>query len=165
MFKRILPLALIGAAAAFAAPALALPPFTTAAKSGPASGLQAQLAAVSVSRHATFDRIVLRFKFARPGYQVRYVPKIIADGSGLPVAVLGSGKLLIRLEPARAHTVATGSPTVARRLTPLFPALRQLKISGDFEGVVSFGAGINGQKPFRVFTLTAPQRIVVDIQH
>ena len=58
-----------------------------------------------------------------------------------------------------------GSPTVPRSLTPLFPALRQLKISGDFEGVVSFGAGINGQKPFRVFTLTAPQRIVVDIRH
>ena len=164
MLKRIACLALL-ASAAVAAPAFALPSFSTAPKAGPASGsAQAQVAALSVSRHAGFDRIVIRFKFSRPGYKVHYVPKVIADGSGLPVPLLGSRSLLVRLEPAWAHTTA-GSAVILRVVTPRFPPIRQVKVAGDFERVVSLGVGINGRKPFRVLALAAPPRIVVDVQH
>ena len=71
---------------------------------------------------------------------------------------------LSRLEPTRAHT-ASGSAVILRVVTPRFPAIRQVKIAGDFEGVVSLGVGINGRKPFRVLALAAPPRIVVDVQH
>ena len=164
MLTRIACLSLL-ASAAVVAPAFALPPFSTAPKAGPASGsTQAQVAALSVSRHPGFDRIVIRFKFSRPGYKAHYVSKVIADGSGLPVTLLGSRSLLVRLEPARAHTMA-GSAVVLRVVTPRFPAIRQVKVSGDFEGVVSLGVGINGRKPFRVLVLASPPRIVVDVQH
>ena len=164
MLKRIACLSLL-VSAAIAVPAFALPPFSTAPKAGPAIGsVQAQVAALSVSRHPGFDRIVIRFRFSRPGYKVDYVPKVIADGSGLPVPLLGSRSLLVRLEPARAHTTA-GAVVILRVVTPRFPAIRQVKIAGDFEGVVSLGVGINGRKPFRVLALAAPPRIVVDVQH
>lgn len=164
MSKRIALLAL--STAALAAPALAAPPFTTAPKSGAASSSsQARLLSVTVSKQATFDRIVFRFAGSRPGYHVRYVPKIVADGSGLPIPLAGSKKLSIVFQPARAHGAPAGSPTLRSTRTPSYPSLRQLKIAGDFEGVVSYGAGINGLKPFRVVTLNAPPRVVIEIRH
>ena len=50
-------------------------------------------------------------------------------------------------------------------LTPRCPNLRQVKLAGDFEGVVSFGLGLRRKTGFRVFRLTAPTRIVVDVRH
>ena len=107
---------------------------------------------------------MIRFKLSRPGYKVHYVPKVIADGSGQPVTLLGSRSLLVRLEPARAYTMA-GSAVISRILTPRLSAIRQVKVAGDFEGVVSLGVGVNGRKPFRVLALASPPRIVVDVQH
>jgi hypothetical protein len=40
-----------------------------------------------------------------------------------------------------------------------------VKIAGDFEGVVSFGLGLRRKTGFRVFRLTAPTRIVIDVAH
>ena len=164
MLKRIACLSLL-VSAAVAAPSLALPSFSTVPKAGPASGsTQAQVAALSVSRHPGFDWIVIRFTFSRPGYKVHYVPKVIADGSGLPVPLLGSHSPQVRLEPARAHTLA-GSAVILRVVSPRFLSIRQVKVAGDFEGVVSLGVGIDGRKPFRVLALASPPRIVVDVQH
>ena len=51
-----------------------------------------------------------------------------------------------------------------RQLTPLCPNLRH-RAAGDFEGVVSFGLGLRRKTGFRVFRLTAPTRIVIDVAH
>ncbi len=143
--------------------AVSLPAFTTAAKSRtvPASTPQATLASVTVGRHATFDRIVFRWRGSTPGYQVRYIPQVIGDGSGEPIPVRGRYFLGIRFEPTVNGTTA-GVPST---YTPLFPTLRQMKVSGDFEGVVNFGAGLSKRAGFRVFTLSSPRRIVVDVKH
>jgi hypothetical protein len=50
-------------------------------------------------------------------------------------------------------------------MTPLCSNVRQIKAVGDFEGVVSFGIGLRRMTGFRVFRLTAPTRIVVDVEH
>ena len=50
-------------------------------------------------------------------------------------------------------------------LTPRFPTLRQVKFGGDFEGYVSAGLGLADRVGFRVFTLTNPYRVVVDVAH
>jgi hypothetical protein len=41
--------------------------------------------------------------------------------------------------------------------------LRQVKGAGDFEGTVSFGLGLASTSGFRVFTLSGPDRLVVDV--
>ena len=48
--------------------------------------------------------------------------------------------------------------------TPRFPEIRQVKGVGDFEGVTSYGVGLASKKAFRVFTLTSPNRLVVDVR-
>lgn len=143
--------------------ATASPAFTTAPKAKAASPatLPATLARITVGRHPTFDRIVFRFTGQAPGYRVQYVPQVIQDGSGLPVALLGRRFLQIRLEP----TVNGSSINAPSVITPRFPTLRQLKRAGDFEAVIAYGAGLSKRAGFRVFTLSSPRRIVVDVSH
>jgi hypothetical protein len=50
-------------------------------------------------------------------------------------------------------------------MSPLCANLQQVKAVGDFEGVVSFGLGLRRKTGFRVFRLTDPTRIVIDVAH
>jgi hypothetical protein len=142
----------------FAADALGLPPFTTASKTSPGGAGQAQMFALATGCHATFDRLVIRARSARPGYDVRYVRRVFADPSGNPVRLRGTKRLLLVSHNATGHALP-------RVKTPLCPNLRQVKVAGDFEGVVSIGLGLARKTGFRVFRLTGPTRIVVDVKH
>jgi hypothetical protein len=153
------------ALACSAATALALPPFTSAPKSSPGSGGQAELYQIAAGCHATYDRFVIRARLAKPGYRVRYVNQVVQDGSGLPVTLLGSKRLLVVVPNGRAHTADGTASLVPQVLTPLCPNLRQVKLAGDFEGVVSFGLGLKFKTGFRVFRLTNPTRVVIDVLH
>lgn len=147
-----------------AAVAFALPPFTTAPKSSPGSGAQAELFGAATRCHPTFDRFVIRARSGTPRYDVRYVKRIVADGSGRPVALRGTKRIRVVIRNARGHTQG-GTNLLPRVTTPLCPNLRQIKTAGDFEGIVSFGLGLRRKTGFRVFRLTAPTRIVIDIAH
>ncbi|MCW3065736.1 MAG: Peptidoglycan-binding domain 1 protein [Solirubrobacterales bacterium] len=147
-----------------AAVAFGLPPFTTAPKSSPGSGGQAELSGVDAGCHATFDRLVVRARFATSSYDVRYVNRIIADPSGVPVALLGTTRIRVVIRNARGHTNG-GTNLLPGLVTPLCPNLRQIRKAGDFEGVVSFGLGLRHKTGFRVFRLSGPTRIVVDVAH
>ena len=147
-----------------AATAFGLPPFTTAPKTATGSGGQAELFAIATGCHPTFDRFVVRARSATPGYSVRYVSKVVADGSGKTVQLLGTKRIHVVVRDARAHT-SGGGALLPGALTPLCSNLRQAKLAGDFEGVVSFGLGLRRKTGFRVFRLSAPTRIVVDVLH
>jgi len=147
-----------------AAAAFGLPPFSTAPKTSSGSGGQAELFAIAAGCHPTFDRFVIRARLGTPGYNVRYVTKVVADGSGKTVSLLGTKRIHVVIREARAHT-SGGTDLLPNVLTPLCPNLRQVKGAGDFEGVVSFGIGLRRKTGFRVFRLTAPTRVVIDVLH
>jgi hypothetical protein len=147
-----------------AAVAFGLPPFTTAAKSSPGSGGQAEVFGVATGCHSSFDRFVIRARFGTPRYDVRYVKRIVADGSGRPVTLRGTKRIRVVIRNARGHTQG-GTNLLPRVRTPLCPNLRQVKTAGDFEGVVTFGLGLRRKTGFRVFRLTGPTRIVIDVAH
>jgi len=159
----------IALAALLAAPAAAygLPPFSTDPKSaGPDDGGQTELSGVSVACHKRFDRFVVTAHDVTPAaYRARYVKRIIADGSGDVVALRGRKRIRLLFPTARAHRESDGAPLVPRVVTPLCPNLRQVKLAGDFEGVVTFGFGLRAKTGFRVFRLTAPDRVVLDVHH
>jgi len=144
--------------------AFGLPPFTTAPKSSPGSGGQAELFGVATACHSTFDRFVIRARFATPPYGVRYVRRILAEGSGRPVRLRGTKRIRVVSRNARGHTQGGRNLLPAVR-TPLCRNLRQIKTAGDFEGVVSFGLGLRRKTGFRVFRLGRPKRIVIDVAH
>jgi hypothetical protein len=144
--------------------ALGLPPFSTERKSAGAAGDQAELFAVAVGCHAKFDRFVIRARFGTPGYVVRYARRIVEDGSGRPVRLRGTKRIRVTIRRARAHTEA-GARLLPPVLTPLCPNLRQVKDAGDFEGIASFGLGLRRKTGFRVFRLSNPTRVVIDVSH
>lgn len=140
-------------------------PFTTSPRSSAGTGATAQLYGVRVGRHVGFDRVVFDFRFGRPRYDVRYTPRIVADGSGLPVPVLGRRFIEVSFRSAGTDAAAGAPTSVPHVLTPRFPQLRQVKKTGEFEAVVSFGLGLRSRAGFRVFRLTSPTRVVIDVAH
>jgi hypothetical protein len=149
---------------AAATPARALPAFGTAPVSLPGSGGagpggQVTIRSVTVGRHDSegFDRVVFTVAGGLPAVTVGYVPQVIADGSGKPVPLLGTAFLQVSM-----RMTTQGSPQ--QTITPAgFLALKQVKGAGDFEGVTSYGLGQATKAGFRVFTLTGPNRVVIDV--
>lgn len=154
----------VGLCLGLAASAFGLPPFTTTPKSAPGSGGQAELYRIDAACHASYDRFVIRARSGTPRYDVRYVSKIVADGSGDTVSLQGTKRLRVQIHNARAHT-QSGGVLLPNVKTPLCSNLRQLKLAGDFEGVVTFGLGLRRRTGFRVFRLTDPTRVVIDVAH
>lgn len=90
-----------------------------------------------------FSRLSFAFRGALPGYEVAYVPRVEADGSGNPIRLSGNAFLRVRFDQAQAHG-ADGRTTVLSSPGPEigFPTLRGYGAAGDFEGVVSYGIGV-----------------------
>jgi hypothetical protein len=129
------------------------------------AGAQSQptLVAVRAGRHPGFDRVVFEFRGGLPSHRVRYVDRLVQDGSGNQVQVAGAADLEVVFHDAVAHD-ASGQPSVSpRRFSPGFPALEEVALLGDFEGVVSYGLGLDHRVPFKTFTLSNPSRLVVDL--
>jgi hypothetical protein len=129
------------------------------------AGAQSQptLVAVRAARHPGFDRVVFEFRGGLPSHRVRYVDRLVQDGSGNQVQVAGAADLEVVFRDAVAHD-GNGRPSVGpRRFSPGFPVLEEVTLLGDFEGVVSYGLGLDHRVPFKTFTLSNPSRLVVDL--
>jgi hypothetical protein len=121
------------------------------------------LVAVRAGGHPGFDRVVFEFRDGLPTHRVRYVDRLVQDGSGNVVSVAGAADLEVVFEGANAHD-DSGAPTVARRrFSPGLTAVKEVAQVSDFEAVVSYGIGLDRRRPIEVSTLSGPSRLVVDI--
>jgi hypothetical protein len=109
-----------------------------------------------------FDRIVFEFDGPIPATTIGYQPSAVACGSGFTVPVLGSGTLIVRFDNAVAHN-DMGMTTSPLQVGGTGVAILEARSICDFEGIVSWAVGTDGVRPFRVFTLTGPNRVVIDI--
>lgn len=126
------------------------------------------LTALRTATHPDHERMVVEIgpeASGRPGYQVEYIDRPLVEcGSGRQIFPVGDAWLELRLEPAAAHT-EEGRPTLGARELPLDGALlRRVYRTCDFEGIVVFVMALAEPNPYRVFTLTDPWRIVVDVE-
>lgn len=125
------------------------------------------LSSVESATHASYDRVTFEFSTGGvPGHHVEYIEEPIREcGSGNEVDVAGTGRLVVRLEPAQAHD-DQGQVTIQSRTRALaMPALDEMKLTCDFEGQVQWVLGVVSPAPFRVTELAAPPRLVVDVRH
>jgi hypothetical protein len=114
----------------------------------PAAALPA-LYAIGAGTHPAetppYDQLSFRFLGGFPSYDIEFVPELIADGSGLPVSMPGTGAILkVVFRGAQAHTEDGTASTITREPGPAlgYPALTSYAAAGDFEGVVSYGIGV-----------------------
>ena len=110
-----------------------------------------------------YDRVVISLDRPAANYQVHYVRKVLADGTGEPVSLRGSADLEVRISRALAHDDQGGSTVPVRNHVRSWTPLRQARIVSDFEGVLQLGIGLSARVDFRVLTLTAPDRLVIDL--
>ncbi len=157
----------LGAAVA-AAPAVA--DLAAPTGTGPQSGSHAVtapptpvLTGLAPGGHAAYDRVVVTFDGAIPSWQVAY-GAVQNGASGQPRTLAGSATLRVDLRPAQAHS-SSGSATVPADQHPNLPTLREVAVTEDFEGVVILGLGLSSRVGFRVFELTGPNRLVIDVAH
>ena len=136
---------------------------------GTNGGMPMQLTAVRVAHQpAGYDRIV--FEFAPPAGTTAYLPtytvsrqsstKFVKDPSGQDVTLRGSSGLRIVLHGASGANSYSGS----RDLTPGLPVVQEVEQLGDFEAVLSWGAGLSRPSCIRALELTNPTRLVIDVQ-
>jgi len=130
----------------------------------------AHLTDVRVGRHSGFDRVV--FEFGGPGVPAlaleRVSPPFEKDPSGLPLRVPGTSFVRVQLVDASGEGYATvdGTPTYTGPATfkPRYPRLTSLVRAGDYEGYVTWIAGLTGRTCVRVLALSGPARLVIDFQ-
>jgi len=123
------------------------------------------LVQVTAQHYSGYDTLVFQFRGGVPAkYSARYVSKVTADPSGLPVNVVGSALLRVTFSSAAGHNangVVTYGP--AQR-TYAMPELIQVVKAGDFESVLSFGVGVAKAEPFRMYALPRAGQVVLQIQ-
>lgn len=142
------------------------PPWTAGILDLEGSDAQEMLRAVRSARHDGFDRMVFEFSEAVPDAHLEYIDQPVrACGSGEVVELPGDGWLEVRFSGARAHTEAGEATVGDRERSPDLPTVLALTLTCDFEGVVTWVAGAASPTRYRAFTLDAPARLVVDVQH
>jgi hypothetical protein len=155
----------LGLVVSAAAPAAALPDWRT--DSTTRQGHPARIVDLRYAAHGSFDRVVIDIPGPRrPGFTIDYTKRLFREGSGQPVKLRGKRKMFLSLTPAYAHNGRGNSIYDGPRRRNLdLPTLRGVAFTGDFEGYVTFGFGLDRRAPYRIFTLHQPTRIVVDFKH
>lgn len=135
--------------------------------SGDGTVIRANITDVRAGTHDGYDRIVFQFRGGIPQFDIKSAtPPFTADPSGLPLTVQGSSFISITLHGGTAQTETGASSYGGPRNFHLdFPTLVNLVQGGDFEAVSTWYAGLTRPACLRVSTLTAPDRLVIDVQH
>jgi hypothetical protein len=125
---------------------------------------------VRAAAHDRYDRVV--FDLAgkgggTPGWRVEYVDKASDDGSGHAVEVDGDAILRVSLSGTATPMDSGVEEFSGDRLEPAGTAsVNEIVYRYWFEGYTTAFLGIDeGERPFRVFLLENPTRVVVDVQH
>jgi hypothetical protein len=109
-----------------------------------------------------YDRVVFEFTGPMPLIQIEYVNELIGDGSGLPMPIAGNAIIHVWFTPAQAHN-GDGNTTSPDEVTYNLPNVKEVVRAGDFEGVVSYGIGLDHKAELRIITLASPSRVVIDV--
>lgn len=133
----------------------------------------ALIADVRVGTHSGYDRVVFEFAQAPdappgiPEYILQNAePPLAQDPSGMPMDVAGDRYVQLALlggtKYDEDYNLTYGGPT---EFDPGFPALVALHEADDFEATATWYLGLHREPCLRVFTLSGPHRLVIDIAH
>jgi hypothetical protein len=121
---------------------------------------------IRVGRHEGFDRVVFEVGgTGTPGWDVRYVDEASSQGSGDPVEVDGDAVLQVTLTGA-GYPYDTGVDEFSGGpVTGDSVVVTEVVWDATFEGTSVAFVGTSGEVPFRVYELTDPTRVVLEVAH
>lgn len=115
-----------------------------------------------------FDRVVLDLGSGpAPAVSYQLTDELTADPSGEIVWLTGQYFINVSATPAAAHDL-TGNPTYTgpeKFRTRNLANVMAVALTGDFEAHLTIGLGVRSRTAVNVFTLTAPNRVVIDVAH
>ncbi len=120
-----------------------------------------------VGRHEGYDRIVIDLAGkGEVGWLVRWTEDPRTQGEGAAVPLQGSASLDVFVR-GLGYPMDTGVKEydgARRRTTPGTTAVRELVYDPVYEGQAQVLLGVDKKRPFRVFRLSSPERLVVDVE-
>lgn len=126
------------------------------------------LTAIRTGNNPGFDRVVLDFGGgATPTVSYRLTDELTADPSGEIVWLTGEYFINIAVSHATYHD-DNGNPTYPgpqKFRTRNLANVMAVALTGDFEAQVTVGLGVRSRTAVNVFTLTSPNRVVIDVAH
>ena len=142
------------------APGTNLPAFACADASGGTTGV-ANVTDVRVGEQSSYDRFVIQFDSTVPAYTVKRQnsPVFKVGSSGQSITLSGTAGAVVQVH------IATGANTYSGPIDfvhPEFLVLNEARLTGDFEGYLSWGLGLSRAACLRTFALSNPARLVVD---
>lgn len=151
------------------------PPFVAITETSTADpdspGAAALLTDIRLGSQDGFDRVVLEYDGGVPGWRVNYVDEAISDGKGDVIEVDGEAILAVQTVGVRyaeeSDTNAfRGDPGSIRLRVGGTPEVTEVVYDHVFEGYGLTFVGIESEpRPFRVYRLESPTRIVIEIEH
>ena len=142
------------------------PPFPdeVADQTGDATDAELVLTDVRAAEHPEFDRLVLEFEGeGAPGWRVGYVDSAATAGKGDPIELEGDALLSVVATHVMPNDMS-GYYDGPRQFEPDTEVIDDVFVDGTFEGETVVVLGLDEVEVFRVFTLTEPTRLVVDVQ-
>jgi len=122
---------------------------------------------VRVGSHDDYDRVVFEFDSGIPEFTVDQAePPFTEDGSGFPIDVEGESFMVLVMRGGTKQTdTGESSYDGPTDFDPGLDRLVDLVEGGDFEAQSTWYFGLTGDACTRVFTLSEPDRLVIDIEH
>lgn len=119
---------------------------------------------VRTGRHDGFDRVVFELAGAgTPGWDVRYVDSATAQGTGAPIDLEGPAYLRVAMT-GTTYPYESGADEVPRGpVGDAGTAVTGAFYDGTFEGQSLAYVGTGTEAPFRVYALSDPARVVVEV--
>jgi LPXTG-motif cell wall-anchored protein len=119
------------------------------------------ITSVGTGIHDGYDRVVITTAGLVSNYAVKFVSTPVNSPKGDRAAVPGSAFVTVTVSPVTwtqplpfpAHIDVNG------------PELLAVVRTEQFEGYVTLTLGLHSRTAFRVFTLSGPDRLVVDVAH
>lgn len=133
----------------------------------PSAGGELLPTGVRVGSHEGYERVVFDFEgTGTPGWRVEYVDEAVEDGRGEVVDVEGDFTLQVIATGVRYPEGDDETGRVAQGSYDAEDAdlVEEVHVTGIFEGQNQAFIGLDEEAPFRVFTLTEPARLVVDVR-
>lgn len=121
--------------------------------------------AVRAARHEGYDRVVFELSGSgTPGWEVEYVDAPTSQGTGDPVDVPGQAFLQVSLQ-GTTYPYESGADEIARGAVPVSgtETVQSVVYDATFEGTSLAWIGTGARTPFRVYSLTGPSRVVVEV--
>lgn len=111
--------------------------------------------------------MAFEFSGGLPAYAASVVKTVYSDTKGDVVPLAGQVLLRVVFRGATTWCPESAARTYAgpHVLTPYYPRLLVVSTAGDFEQVLSFGMGLAAPGPYRMYALTGPDRVVLDVSH